>query len=157
MFEPDNGRSHISVLRIVPRGQVYREQEMIVIKPQIIRDDAGQPAFAVLPWREFERLAGAGGAEAALTDEELYDLAKASDEESFPVEVVKALVDGEHPIAVFCRHRGMRQYQVAEHVGIKVDDLYQIVKGTQTGSTETMSAIARVLNVDLDDLVPHET
>ena len=87
-------------------------------KPQIIRDDAGQPAFAVLPWREFERLAGAHRAEEALTDEELFDLAKASDEESFPVEVVQALVDGEHPIAVFCRHRGMRQRHVAEKVGI---------------------------------------
>ena len=87
-------------------------------KPQITRDDAGQPAFAVLPWREFERLAGTRQAEEALTDEELYDLARASDEESFPVEVVQALVDGEHPIAVFCRHRGMRQRHVAEKVGI---------------------------------------
>ena len=126
-------------------------------KPQIIRDDAGQPAFAVLPWREFERLAGVRGAEAALADEELYDLAKASDEESFPVEVVKALVDGEHPVAVFCRHRGMRQRHVAEKVGIHPTYLSQIVRGRRHGSTATLAAIARVLNVELDDLVRYES
>lgn len=126
-------------------------------KPQIIRDDAGRPAFAVLPWREFERLAGARQAEEALTDEALYDLAKASDEESFPMEVVQALVDGEHPIAVFCRHRGMRQRHVAEKVGIHPTYLSQIVRGRRQGSTKTLAAIARVLNVELDDLILYES
>ena len=125
-------------------------------KPQIIRDEAGRPAFAVVPWREFEQLAGARRAEGALTDEELYDLAKASDEESFPVEVVEALVDGEHPIAVFCRHRGMRQRHVAEKAGIHPTYLSQIVRGRRKGSTTTLAAIARVLNVDLDDLVRYQ-
>ncbi len=92
-----------------------------------------------------------------MTDEELYDLARASDEESFPVEVVQALVDGEHPIAVFCRHRGMRQRQVAEKVGIHPTYLSQIVRGRRQGSTKTLAAIARVLNVDLDDLILYES
>ena len=92
-----------------------------------------------------------------MTDEKLYDLAKASDEESFPVEVVQALVDGEHPIAVFCRHRGMRQRQVAEKVGIHPTYLSQIVRGRRQGSTRTLAAIARVLNVGLDDLILSES
>ena len=45
-------------------------------KPQIILDEGGNPAFAVIRWREYERLIATGG-EASLTDEELYDLAKA--------------------------------------------------------------------------------
>lgn len=126
-------------------------------KPQIIRDDTGQPAFAVLPWREFERLADTRQAKEALTDEELYDLAKASDEESFPMEVVQALVDGEHSIAVFCRYRGMRQRQVAEKAGIHPTYLSQIVRGRRQGSTNTLAAIARVLNVELDDLGRYES
>ena len=39
-------------------------------KPRVIRDDTGQPAFAVIPWREFERLVGAD-AETMLSDEEI--------------------------------------------------------------------------------------
>ena len=111
-----------------------------------------------------------------LTDKELYDLAKASHEESFPVEVVQALVDGEHPIAVFCRHRGLRQRHVAEKVGIHPTYLLargspceghprapglrallsQIVRGRRQGSTKTLAAIARILNVELDDLILYE-
>lgn len=38
--------------------------------PQVILDEGGNPAFAVIPWREYERLA-AGDGEASLSDEEL--------------------------------------------------------------------------------------
>ena len=54
-------------------------------KPQVIFDDSGTPAFAVIPWQEYERMRGA---DASLTDEELYDRAKAEGGESFPIEVV---------------------------------------------------------------------
>ncbi len=126
-------------------------------KTQVIRDDAGQPAFAVIPWHEFECLVGDFDAEAMLSDEELFDLAKASDEESFPAEVVDALLGGEHPISVFCRHRGMRQRYLAKEVGIHPNYLSQIVRGKRAGSIEKLMAIARVLKVDLDDLVRHNT
>lgn len=39
--------------------------------PQVILDDSGKPAFAVIPWQEYERLART--TEGALTDEELID------------------------------------------------------------------------------------
>ena len=60
-------------------------------KLQVILDDAGHPAFAVLPWREYERLIK-GGAEALLSDEEIYDHAKSEEDESFPIEVADQLV-----------------------------------------------------------------
>ena len=44
-------------------------------KPQVILDDGGKPAFAVIPWREYARLAMMD-AEAGLSDEELYGHAK---------------------------------------------------------------------------------
>ena len=44
-------------------------------KPQVILDDGGEPAFAVIPWREYVRLEMMD-ADAGLTDEELYDQAK---------------------------------------------------------------------------------
>ena len=121
-------------------------------KPRVIRDDTGQPAFAVIPWREFERLVGTD-AETMLSDEEIYDLATAADEESFPAEVVDQLLAGKNPIGVFRRHRGMRQRHLAEAVGINRVYLSQIERGERTGSTKTLAAIAKELRVDLDDLI----
>ena len=40
-------------------------------KPRVIRDDTGQPAFAVIPWRGFERMVGTD-AETMLSDEEFW-------------------------------------------------------------------------------------
>ena len=122
-------------------------------KPQIIRDNAGEPAFAVIPWHEFELLVNDTPAEVTLSDEDLYDLAKASDEEAFPAEVVDELLAGTHPISVFCRYRGKRQRHLAKRIGIHPNYLSQIVQGKRTGSIETLMAIAKELDVDLDDLV----
>ena len=63
-------------------------------KPQVILDEGGNPAFAVIPWREYERLATAS-AEASLSDEELYDRAVVEAEESFPIAVADRLLAGE--------------------------------------------------------------
>ncbi len=52
-------------------------------KPQVILDDGGNPAFAVIPWREYERLTTAD-AEAGLSDEELYDRATVEGKSPFP-------------------------------------------------------------------------
>ena len=58
--------------RIGPRGDVYRAWENDVTKAQVILDDSGNPAFAGISWREYERLTTAG-ADARLSDEELYE------------------------------------------------------------------------------------
>ena len=121
-------------------------------KPQVIRDDTGRPAFAVIPWGDFQTLVG-GDAEALLSDEELYDLALAAGDEVFPSSVVDQLLSGEHPVSVHRRHRGMTQAALAAATGISAIYLSQIETGKRTGSTKTLTAIAGALNVDLDDLV----
>ena len=52
---------------------------------QIIHDDAGQPMFAVIPWREYVRLSKDRAAEAVLSDEKIYDLAKEEGGNPFPL------------------------------------------------------------------------
>ena len=83
-------------------------------KLQVILDGAGHPAFAVLPWREYERLIK-GGAEALVSDEEIYDRAKSEEDESFSIEVADQLVAGKNPIRFksFRNHRGMTQNELA--------------------------------------------
>jgi DNA-binding XRE family transcriptional regulator len=121
-------------------------------KPQIIRGKDGKPAFAVVPWEDFARMAPLE-ADAYLTDEELYDRAKAGGGEFFPAEVVDRLLAGESPVRVFRRHRGLTQRALAERAGLNPVYLSQIENGKRTGSVETLGRIARNLDVDLDDLV----
>ena len=72
---------------------------MLDSKAQVILDDGGNPVFAVIPWREYERLAAAG-TDARLSDEERYDRARVEDEESFPIDVADRLLAGENAVRV---------------------------------------------------------
>ena len=121
-------------------------------KPQVIRDEGGRPAFAVIPWREYERLSN-GEAEAALSDEELYDRALAEGGESFPAEVADRLLAGESPIRAYRSHRGMKQGELAATAGVHPVYLSQIETGKRTGSAKTLAAIAGALGVSVDDLI----
>ena len=120
-------------------------------KPQVILDEGGNPAFAVIPWHEYERLATAS-AEASLSDEELYDRAVREGEESFPIAVVDRLLAGENAVRVYRGYRGITQKQLAEATGIKASYLSQIEKGRCTGSPKTLATIAEALCVDVDAL-----
>lgn len=123
-----------------------------MIKPQVILDEGGSPAFAVIPWREYERLAVLD-AEAGLSDEELYDRARADGEESFPIAVADRLLAGENAVGVYRDYRGMTRKQLAEAAGINAVYLSQIERGRRTGSARTLAAIARALRVDVDALI----
>ena len=119
---------------------------------QIILDEAGKPAYAVIPWREYERLMPQA-AEAALSDEALYDEAKAEGGEFFPAEVVDRLLAGENPIRVYRTYRRMTQKQLAEAAGINPVYLSQIETGKRAGSLKTLAAIAAALGLEPGDLV----
>ena len=120
--------------------------------PQIILDEAGKPAYAVIPWQEYERLMPAA-AEAALSDEALYDEAKAAGDEFFPADVVDRLLTGENPIRVYRTYRGMTQKQLAVAAGINPVYLSQIETGKRAGSLRTLTAIAQALDVEAGDLI----
>jgi len=121
-------------------------------KPQVILDEKGKPAYAVIPWGEYKQLASMGD-EGAMTDEELYDLAKSAGSESFPATVVGRLLAGEHPVRVYRDHRRLTQKQLAEAAGINPVYLSQIETGRRTGSAKTLSSIAGALDVEIDDLI----
>lgn len=121
-------------------------------KPQVILDDGGNPAFAIIPWEEYRRWseenAGAG-----LSDEELYDQAMAAAEESFPIEVADRLLAGENAVKVYRSCRGMTQRGLAEAAGINAVYLSQIERGKRTGSARTLAAIADALGISMDSLI----
>ena len=118
---------------------------------QVILDEAGRPAFAVIPWREYERLSN-GEAEALMSDESLYDHARAEGGESFPAGVVDRLLAGENPVRAYRSHRGMTQGELAA-AGVHPVYISQIETGKRTGSAKTLAAIAGALGVAVDDLI----
>lgn len=120
---------------------------------QLIERD-GKPEWAVLPYEEY--LALLEQAE-ELEDIRDYDAVKAAlergEDELIPGEVVYAILDGENPIKVWREYRGLTQQQLADTVGISKPYLSQIETGKRTGTTEILSAIAKALDVSLDDVV----
>ncbi|MDE0436044.1 MAG: helix-turn-helix domain-containing protein [Bryobacterales bacterium] len=117
---------------------------------QIIRKD-GEPEYAVVPYREFERLYEASE---MAEDVEAYDRAKATaDIITVPGEVVHRLVDGENPVKVWREHRGLKQAELAERLDVSKGYLSQIESGKKDGTVNLYRKISRVLEVSLDELI----
>ncbi|MBF0249814.1 MAG: helix-turn-helix domain-containing protein [Alphaproteobacteria bacterium] len=120
-------------------------------KLQIIYQ-GGKPAFAVVPWKQYEFFKKHVD-EADLTDEELMTLADLEDDEVIPMYVSERLSAGEHPVKVFREYRNMTQKELAQKAGISPEYVSQIEGGKKQGSIDTLKAIAEALALDLDDLV----
>ena len=78
---------------------------------------------------------------------------ESGEEELIPSEVVYAILDGENPIKVWREYRGLTQQQLADAAEISKPYLSQIETGKRKGTTDILSAIAKALNVSLDDVV----
>ncbi|MEJ2304678.1 MAG: helix-turn-helix transcriptional regulator [Anaerolineales bacterium] len=124
---------------------------------QLIEKD-GKPEWAIIPYEIYIRLVEEAE---MLEDIRDYDTMKAAiergEEEVVPSEVVYAILDGESPIKVWREYRGFSQQELARATGISAPYLSQIEAGKRTGSTEVLMAIAKALNVSLDDLVGSES
>lgn len=120
---------------------------------QLIERD-GKPEWAVLPYEEYLKLLEQAE---MLEDIRDYDAAKdeleKGEDELIPSEVVYAILDGDNPIKVWREHRGFTQQQLADAVGISKPYLSQIETGKRRGKTEILSAIAKALDVSLDEIV----
>lgn len=119
-------------------------------EPQIIEQN-GEPAFAVIPIAEWRCIA-----------ERLEDLDDAAEiaairsdptRRRVPGEVIRAILDGMSPARAWREHRGLTQKALAERAGLAAGYLSQIEAGRRQGTVGILSRLARVLEVDLDDLV----
>lgn len=125
-------------------------------KIQLIKKN-GKPEWAVLPYEEYLHLVEQAE---MLDDIHDYDAAKAAiergEEEVIPSEVVFAILDGENPIKVWREFRELTQQQLAEAAGISKPYLSQIETAKRRGTTEVINAIAKALDVTIDELVTQE-
>lgn len=119
---------------------------------QVIERD-GKPEWAVIPYKTYLQLV-----EQAETLQDIHDFDSAKvalergEEELISSEVVYRLLDGENPIRVWRESRGLTQQQLAETAGISIPYLSQLESGKRKGSTDVLSAIAKALQLSLDDI-----
>lgn len=75
-------------------------------------------------------------------------------EEYVPAEVVRQLLDGESPLKVWRKYRGMTLDVLAEAVGRQGSFISKLEKGKAEGGIKLWKDIAVALKVDLEDLLP---
>ncbi|MEA5115099.1 MAG: helix-turn-helix transcriptional regulator [Geobacteraceae bacterium] len=122
------------------------------MKAQIIEKD-GRPEFAVISYEDYqhflELLEDETDARAVAEFHESY---KSGREFLVPEGILRRELSGESPIRIWREHRGMTQQELASRAGISKAFLSQIESGKRKGTVDTLSAIARSLDVPLDVL-----
>ena len=104
----------------------------------------------MIPYESYQRLVE--DAE-MLEDIRDYDEAKKSiesGEELIPSEV--AILDGENPTKVWREYRGLSQQQLVDAASISKPCLSKIESGECTGAPGVLDAIAKALDLSLDDI-----
>ena len=74
-------------------------------------------------------------------------------ESDLPLDVLERLLDGEHPLKVFRRHRALTQKELADLTGLNATYLSQIETRKRRGSTRVYRRLATALGVDIGDLI----
>jgi ribosome-binding protein aMBF1 (putative translation factor) len=74
--------------------------------------------------------------------------------DALPVELVERMLDGENPVRIWREHRGLTLGDLADRAGIAPSYVSEIETGRKPGSVAALAKLARVLDIDLDDLVP---
>lgn len=114
----------------------------------------GVPEYAVIPYKEYQRLVEQAEEAQDLTDAQVAVRAIEEGEETIPDEVVERLLSGEeHPIKVWREYRGLTQETLGERAGVGKSYISQLEARSKSGSTRVIKALAGVLGVDMDDLL----
>jgi DNA-binding XRE family transcriptional regulator len=122
------------------------------MKAQIIEKN-GHPEFAVIPYADYQHFLELLEDEIdARTVAEFHEAYTAGREFLVPNEIMRREIAGESSIKLWREHRGLTQQELAKRAGISKPYLSQIETGKRQGTVETLSAIARSLDVPLDVL-----
>ena len=114
----------------------------------------GKALFVLVPVDEYESLTQTAEAARELrrTGAALSD--RLGGTGGVPASVAHRIADGENPIRGWREARGLKAVALARAAGISPAYLSEIETGKKDGTFRTVAAIARVLNVSLDDLAP---
>lgn len=119
-----------------------------------ILETNGRPAFAVLPYDEYQALR-----ELADDADDVSALARFAKryskgaEETFPSVIVDRLLAGESALRIWREHRGLTAAQLAAAVKITPAHVSKLESGYGDPSLAVLRKLAKVLDVELDLLV----
>jgi DNA-binding XRE family transcriptional regulator len=77
-------------------------------------------------------------------------------ETTVPIEVVKAELDGVHPLRAWRDYRGWTQAELAAKSGVARDLIAQIETRRDNGSIQSLNRLARALGVPIESLIEDE-
>lgn len=120
---------------------------------QIIENNVGNPAYAVLPWEEYKALLERLEELQDILDADSTIAAIAAGEETYTQELVERLLDGENPLRVWREYRGMSTAALASAAGVTPSAISQVETGKRGLSVDLLKKLSGILQVDMDDLV----
>ena len=110
--------------------------------------------MALLPAEEFERLLADAEEHQEIADAEAAARARAEGCGYLPAEMANRILDGESALRVWRQHRGLSAAALAALVGVGPSHITHLENGTREGRLTLWRAIADVLHVHIDDIVP---
>ncbi|MBU4316372.1 MAG: helix-turn-helix domain-containing protein [Proteobacteria bacterium] len=109
------------------------------INPQIIKQD-GKPAFAVIPWNEYQKL--------------LHNRIESDESDVwFPNEVVKANVRGESLIKAWREYLKLTQAELASKAGMKQSALARLESNITNPRKSTLMKLSEAMGITVDQLI----
>lgn len=119
------------------------------IHPQTIYNGK-QAEFVVLPVSEYKKMLSL-----IETIQDIHEIENSiqSNSESFPIEVVRSLADGVNPIKIYREYRGISQTTLAKKVNVSKQYISQLETKVRVGTPQLLKSIAKVLKIDLEDLI----
>ncbi len=116
---------------------------------QIVKDAAGHPVAAVIPWEEYERLRAGGDEDAQL----IAAAERHRGEERFPEEVARRLAAGEVGLKVIREWRGLTQAELGERANVPPQYISQIERDDRNMGLKTAAKLAPILKVSPEVLL----
>ncbi len=106
--------------------------------------------MVTIPREEYDRLREAAE---ELADILAFDQAMQDRDEGIPSDVMRRILQDEHPVRVFRDWRGMTAAELGRRSGVHPVMVHEIETGKKRGSVETVKRLAEALGVRVDDLV----
>lgn len=73
--------------------------------------------------------------------------------DALPDALVGRLLDGEHPLRIWREHRGLKPGALARRAGVGASVIGAIEAGKASGSVQVLLALAKALDVQVEDIV----
>lgn len=114
---------------------------------------AGQK-MAMLPVAEFERLVDLAEDKLDVHAAIAAERRREAGEEYVPFEVIDRIIAGENALKVWRKHRGLTQVTLAKRARVTQAFVGFLEKDERRASVETWQSLAKVLDVELEDILP---